>query len=123
MITPLPTSVIAPTTTNKPTSQLHMLTKTRPTPSPTIIKAYQDLPITILSHSIRVFCQLPHPITPTMLVKPLGLSGTRTWMRGELRAFVFCVMKNLYLDTSVRTKGFTHCVLLKRMGRVVREKG
>jgi hypothetical protein len=58
-----------------------------------------------------------------MLVKLLGLSGTRTWMRGELRAFVFCVMKNLYLDTGVRTRSFTHYVLLKRMGRVVRVKG
>jgi hypothetical protein len=56
-----------------------------------------------------------------MLIEPLDPSGTTTWMREELRAFVFCVMKNLYLDTSARTKSFTLCVLLKKTGRAVRK--
>ena len=39
-ITPSPTGVIASILINKPTSQLHMLTKTKPTPHPITTKAY-----------------------------------------------------------------------------------
>jgi hypothetical protein len=57
-----------------------------------------------------------------MLIEPLDPSGTGTWMREELRVFVFCVMKNLYLGgTSARTRSFAPCVLLKKTGRAMRK--
>jgi hypothetical protein len=43
-------------------------------------------------------------------------------MRKELRAFVLGMIKNLYLVTGARTRSFTPCVLLKKIGRVVREE-
>jgi len=55
-----------------------MLIKINPTLHPTTTKTYQDLPITILSHSPMVYCQLHHPITPTRSEEPLDLSETRT---------------------------------------------
>jgi hypothetical protein len=114
MITPLPTDVIVPILTNKPIIQPHMPTKIRPPPLSTTTKAYQDFLIIIINHSTLVSYQTLHLITVTMLIEPLDPSGIGTWMREELRAFVFGVMKNLYLGTSARTRSFTPCVLLKK---------
>jgi hypothetical protein len=121
MITPLPTDVIVLILTNRPIIQPYMPTKIRPSPLSATTKAYQDFLIIIINHSTLVSSQTPHLITLTMLIEPLDPSGTTTWMREELRAFVFGVMKNLYLGTSARTRSFTPCVLLKKTGRVVRK--
>jgi hypothetical protein len=88
----------------------------------TATKAYQNLSIIVLSHSTMLSYQLPHLITLTMLIEPLDLSETEIWMRKELRAFVLGMIKNLYLVTGARTRSFTPCVLLKKIGRVVREE-
>jgi len=66
--------------------------------------------------------QLPYLITLAMLIEPLDLLGIETWMRKELKAFVFGVIKNLYLVTGARTRSFTPCVLLKKTRRVMMEK-
>jgi hypothetical protein len=43
-------------------------------------------------------------------------------MRGELKAFVFGVMKSLYLGTDARTRNSIPCVLWKTMRKVVRKR-
>jgi hypothetical protein len=98
-----------------------MPTKTRPPPLSATIKAYQDLLITVIKYSTPVSYQPFHLITLTMLKVQLDLLEIVTWMREELRALCFGVMKNSYLSIGVRTRSFTPCVLLKKTGRVVRK--
>jgi len=87
--------------------------------SPNCNKSLPEPPNNSFKPFHNVILPTPLPYNPRMLIEPLDLLGIETWMRKELRAFVFGVIKNLYLVTDARTRSFTPCVLLKKTRRVM----